>query len=488
VSAAPRPAGDRRLEALFAAALLASLLGFLLLPAGYTPFAAGAALAIGGARPRLALLAVVSMLPLYRAGRPLAGLEIPPHELLLAAAVVGTLARRPGLGGAGRAKLDWPRTAFDRPIALFLASGLLSLLVTEYWRLSLRELRTLLLEPVLVFYLLLIWFPERPLARPIAGFVLSAVGLAALGLAAAPFGWGTSAAEGVQRLQATYSSANHLGLFLGRALPFLVALGWLGGRWRGPALAGAAIVAAALVATFSLGAWLGSAAALALVVGRLGGRRPLLALAAGLALLFGLSLLVVPADRLGARLDPTHGTTFFRLRLWESSVAMLRDHPLLGVGLDNFLYRYQQDYIHPAALAEANLSHPHNLVLHFWLQLGLLGLIAALWLLLGGLRQAWRQADVSLPSADRALAAGALGSLTDFLVHGQIDNSYFLPDLAIIFWLTLACLERTRPSGGAPDRWPAPPEPAAAGGYNRSAGPGRSSGGVGPDRTPGAGC
>jgi O-antigen ligase len=211
-------------------------------------------------------------------------------------------------------------------------------------------------------------------------------------------------------------------------------------------------------------------------------------LAAGLGLLFALSLLVVPADRLSARLDPTQGTTFFRLRLWESSLAMVRDHPLLGVGLDNFLYRYQQEYIQPAALAEANLSHPHNLVLHFWLQLGLLGLVAALWLLLGGLRQAWRQTRGSGPTAERALAAGALGSLTDYLVHGQIDNSYFLPDLAIIFCLTLACLERGRRPDGAADQRLVAPKPVAAGGYNQAAGPWRSSGGVGPDRTPGAAC
>ena len=28
--------------------------------------------------------------------------------------------------------------------------------------------------------------------------------------------------------------------------------------------------------------------------------------------------------------------------------------------------------------------------------------------------------------------------MTDFVAHGLVDNSYFLPDMAVIFWLTLA--------------------------------------------------
>jgi putative inorganic carbon (hco3(-)) transporter len=147
-------------------------------------------------------------------------------------------------------------------------------------------------------------------------------------------------------------------------------------------------------------------------------------------------------------LQPGRGTTFFRLQLWQSLVAMIRDHPFLGVGLDNFLYLYQQRYILPTALAEANLSHPHNLILHFWLQLGLLGLAAALWLVGQAFVLAHRVYTHSADPLTRVLALGAAGSLVDFVVHGMIDNSYFLPDLAIIFWLTLGVLEGCRAASG----------------------------------------
>ncbi len=188
--------------------------------------------------------------------------------------------------------------------------------------------------------------------------------------------------------------------------------------------------------TFSVGGWLGAAAGLAVVLLGLG-RRALLwgALAAAGGLLAAVPLLQV--ERVVSHLNATGAsTTFVRLQLWQASLAMLRDHPILGIGLDNFLYLYRQEYLPPGASAEPNLSHPHNLVLHFWLALGLPGLAAFLWLLWTFVRCAWRRATASLEQ--RLLALGALGSMADCVVHGLGDNSYFLVDLAFCFWLTLA--------------------------------------------------
>ena len=90
------------------------------------------------------------------------------------------------------------------------------------------------------------------------------------------------------------------------------------------------------------------------------------------------------------------------------------------------------------AAAEPNLSHPHNWLLHFWLELGLAGLLAFGWLL----ATFWRAAKQTLHDSERRwLAAGALGSMADLVVHGAIDNSYFLVDLAFVFWITLAVVD-----------------------------------------------
>jgi O-antigen ligase len=167
----------------------------------------------------------------------------------------------------------------------------------------------------------------------------------------------------------------------------------------------------------------------------LGWRRPAVRIAgvgaAALAVVFALAL----AGVLPERLNPLRQTGGFRLDLWVSSAEMIRDHPLLGIGPDNFTYLYQQVYLREGAAAEPNLSHPHNWLLHFWLELGLPGLVAFGWLL----ATFWRTARVALHDSERRwLVAGALGAMADLLVHGAIDNSYFLVDLAFVFWLLLA--------------------------------------------------
>jgi putative inorganic carbon (HCO3(-)) transporter len=125
---------------------------------------------------------------------------------------------------------------------------------------------------------------------------------------------------------------------------------------------------------------------------------------------------------------------------------MLRDHPLFGVGPDNFLYYYSNDsacapghiahyyYVQAGINFERCISHPHNMFLDFWLSTGVLGLLAWLWLLalvtVLGL-QALRRAQ---PVWRGPLLAALMGVLA-LVVHGEVDNSYFLPDLSAIFWL-----------------------------------------------------
>ena len=119
---------------------------------------------------------------------------------------------------------------------------------------------------------------------------------------------------------------------------------------------------------------------------------------------------------------------------------MIQEHPVLGVGLDNFLYAYRGKYILPEAWQEPNLSHPHNLALDYAARLGLLGLLAGL-----GLQWAfWRAAISAYRKAQtregRVLAVALMASMAAFLAHGLVDNSYFLVDLAYAFMLTLGLM------------------------------------------------
>ncbi len=255
-------------------------------------------------------------------------------------------------------------------------------------------------------------------------------------------GWMVVQAEEVARVRAFYGSPNNLALYLERTAVMALALALLarGRRLAWLLLAGIQLLGLAL--TFSKGALLlGLPAGVAAIgVGgwlalRAQGRSPaplwtLVGVAAGVA---GLLLPFAGTERFQALFDLGPETTGgLRLNLWRSALAMALDHPLWGVGPDNFLYVYRSGYILPAAWWDPNLNHPHNLVLDWWTRLGILGLaVAGLWWGRGlwqRARQVWRGAS--------AWEVGALAAATAGLAHGLIDASYALPDLMLVWvWL-----------------------------------------------------
>ena len=387
----------------------------------------GVVAAFGGIvwSPLVGAFLIGATLPAFFFSRDLVGpLSVTPPGLVLMLTWLAVLIRRK------RVNLHWPRSSYDLPLAIFLISALLSLVVTQYPLLSVRELRALILEPVLFFYLVRA-LPRGDLCA-LGGFLCAATLTAVAAIVQGPLGIGGTAAEGVLRVQAWYPSANHLALMLGRAWPFLLAgaLAWRRWLWA-PTL----LVGLGLLLTFSTGGWLGALAAGLVVVALLTGRRVAVWIgslaAVGLVLTSALAIM----GTLPERLNPLRQTGGFRLDLWLSSGEMIRDHPLLGVGLDNFVYLYQQFYLREGAAAEPSLSHPHNWILNFWLSLGVLGLIAFVWLLVVFWRQSRRR------GLQHWVVAGALGAMADLLVHGSIDNSYFLVDLAFVFWLCLSLVE-----------------------------------------------
>lgn len=61
-----------------------------------------------------------------------------------------------------------------------------------------------------------------------------------------------------------------------------------------------------------------------------------------------------------------------RLLIYKSSINMWYDHPVFGVGLEQWKYYYKEQYISPKA-KEPNLSHPHNTFLYFLTGSGIIG-------------------------------------------------------------------------------------------------------------------
>ncbi|MDY6875988.1 MAG: O-antigen ligase family protein [Chloroflexota bacterium] len=375
----------------------------------------------------------------------------------------------------------------DWAVLLLVLAAVVAGLAAADWRAAIFELRTVFLLPALYYGLLrLARLPERARWRVLDGWVLGAVGVALIGLVQYALGSNVSIAEGgLPRLQSVYYSPNNVGLYLERVWPLLVAVALWGGNLSpgrrgetyrrtlyGLALA---VVTLALVLSFSRGALLlALPAALLVMVWRAGtwSRSPRPYRWAALALVVVGVLALIPllrVPRFASMFDLQQGSTFFRLELWHSSLTLVREHPWFGVGPGNFLDAYRTRYVLPTAWEEFNLEHPHNVYLDHWTRLGLLGLLAGVAVQVSFWRTIFHRSQPSSPRASsgrplhqrRLLAAwgapvtgalsvfiGLAGSMAALLAHGLVDNTLFFPDLALIFFLTLALLAEERGAGG----------------------------------------
>jgi putative inorganic carbon (hco3(-)) transporter len=262
---------------------------------------------------------------------------------------------------------------------------------------------------------------------------------------------------GVRRATSVYGHPNNLGLYLGRIWPLAMTLTVAYAKNKGQTAKFlffglcALFCLGGIAVSFSRGAWLGAVAALAvlgLIVAPIKaqgiGQKTKDAFLPFTSYLLPLLVLILIAGlAFSLRGDITAGSTPPRLLLWREAIGYIQQYPL-GIGLDQFGYyhdpSYERSLIDPALVgtSEQFAAHPHNLLLDIWLRLGPLGLVAFGWLLARFFRRRPRMArEGSAP-----LALGALAAMVAALLHGLVDNFYFVPDLALSFWLLLAVVER----------------------------------------------
>ena len=119
-----------------------------------------------------------------------------------------------------------------------------------------------------------------------------------------------------------------------------------------------------------------------------------------------------------------------RTQIWVTSWALIRQHPITGIGPNVFESAYRAEipkhYFPPL---EWLVSQPHNLYLALWLETGLLGLIA---FLAPFIRHVVLLKRDYLPKVtERAMAVASLAALVAILVHGLVDTPFLKNDLAM---------------------------------------------------------
>lgn len=115
-----------------------------------------------------------------------------------------------------------------------------------------------------------------------------------------------------------------------------------------------------------------------------------------------------------------------RLEIYEVSVGLIGDYPMTGVGPGLFQGYYQTkgpDMLGQAPM-EWNIPHPHNVFLAFWLNAGILGLLAFLGII------ALAHLRLTYP----------IIALWGIVIHGFFDTPFWKNDLAMIFWLVIGAI------------------------------------------------
>jgi O-antigen ligase len=226
-------------------------------------------------------------------------------------------------------------------------------------------------------------------------------------------------------------------LFLGVLifLAYLANVPWRRAWWMLP---GTAVVLLALALTYSRNAWLGLAAG---VLGLVATARRVVPVLAVLAAALAAGALAVPgsvAERVQSIVNLEDETLRDRVAMWRSGLAMIADHPLLGVGPGEVRAWYQH-YRRPEAIRPST-GHLHNSPIQVAAERGLPALGAWVWLWVVFFREGWRilsRVGKEAP-VNRALVCASLAGVGGFLVAGLFEHNFGDAEVVMLVYALMA--------------------------------------------------
>ncbi len=281
--------------------------------------------------------------------------------------------------------------------------------------------------------------------------------------------WASAAGR---RATSLYSYPNAVGLYLGPLLLLFVGAAsmlWQQKRWRMSALYGvvALLSLGGIIAARSDGALFGVAGALVLF-GLIANKKLRIATLT-LVIAGSLAIAATPSlrDYVGERMMLNDFSGQVRRIQWRETLKMFNDGKIItGAGLGNyqasvapyhqegFFYNrdndvdFVQKVLSDKAYRDSHWQpleiylYPHNLILNFWSEIGLAGLLVFIVIVIlffsYGFRSWYRMHAKHDPFAYVVL--GLSLSLAVSLIHGIVDVPYFKNDLAALFWLSMGAM------------------------------------------------
>jgi len=343
-------------------------------------------------------------------------------------------------------KVHFRRLPFDWPVLIFALCGAASVAVSPNPAFSFYNYYNLAGVYILTYILVGQNITRPQEVRWIAVALAAAAACVVLyGYYQYVFGIDTSAMKWVdgeafpelkKRVFSTWENPNILAGYLDAAICLVFGVFLQVEERRQRLLLGGAMVllALCLAMTYARGACLTIAVVLA-GYGVLKNRKILLAV-----VLLGAAILALDsalAERLLSVFTKMDTSSEMRLAFWESTLAMIMDHPLLGIGWGAYwmVYPEYDFYINDAAV---RIVHAHNIYLNYAAEIGIAGAIAYFTWFFGTMGMALRSRNYRSSRLLNGLLLGIGLALISVALNGITDDVLFNIPSSMLLWLLCA--------------------------------------------------
>lgn len=349
-------------------------------------------------------------------------------------------------------------TNFNFPVYLFIASGIISTLVSYSIALSLKGLFFKLLEGAMLYFIIADAINTRKKINMILLFMVLSMALISVDgifqfVTAKDFIRQHSFyGERWFRMQASFGNPNSLGGWLTVMFPLALCLCairddiWSKIFVKNMMRALTCLLAFCLVMTYSRGAWMGAVLAI-FFIGIFKKNKSLIIIVPILILLpfiippyikrhiLSLLQLTVSFSIKGRIESITSFVEPIRVNLWREAMAIIKDFPFFGCGLNTY------SVVAPAyKISVEGGIYPHNSYLQMAAEMGLVGLTAfvcmVLTLFLFSLDNLTKMKNGFYDN----VLIGLLAGLFAFLIHSFFDVNFYMLQLSTMMWFIMGLI------------------------------------------------